>query len=55
MTITKELSFEKHMQQIYVKGRAKLKTLTRITPVINIQKKKVLMKTFLRLNLAIAY
>ena len=46
-----KLSFEKYIKQIYAKVRAKLKALARISPFMNIQKKKVLMKAFLRLSL----
>ena len=47
MTIDEKLNFEKHIEQIYVKAKAKLKALARIAPFMNIQKKKVLMmKTF---------
>ena len=41
-----EVSFEKHIEQIYTKARAKLKALARIAPFMNIQKKKVLMEAF---------
>ena len=46
VTIDTKISFEKHIEQIYVKARAKLKTLARITLFMNIQNKKVLMKAF---------
>ena len=46
MTIDAKLSFEKHIEQIYVKARTKLKALARIAPFMNIKKKKVLMKAF---------
>ena len=47
MTIDAKLSFEKHIEQIYVKARTKLKALARIAPFMNIKKKKVLMKAFM--------
>ena len=58
MTVDAKLCFEKHIKQSYAKATAKLKTLTRIAPFMNIQKKKkkkkkILMKAFLRLYLAI--
>ena len=46
VTIDAKLSFEKHIEQIYAKARAKLKALARIAPFMNIKKKKVLIKTF---------
>ena len=46
MTNDVKLSFEKHIEQIYAKTRAKLKALARIAPFMNINKKKVLMKAF---------
>ena len=46
VTIDTKLSFEKHIEQIYAKARAKLKALARIAPFMNIEKKKVLMKAF---------
>ena len=46
VTIDAKLSFEKHVEQIYARARAKLKALARIAPFMNIQKKKVLMKAF---------
>ena len=46
MTIDAKLSFEKHIEQIYAKTRAKLKALARIAPFMNIKKKRVLMKAF---------
>ena len=46
VTIDAKLSFEKHIEQIYPKARAKLKALARIAPLINIKEKKVLMKAF---------
>ena len=55
VTIDAKLSFEKHIEQIYAKARAKLKALARIAPFMNIKKKKVLMKAFLWLNLAAAH
>ena len=42
-----KLSFDKHMEQIYAKVRAKLKVLARIASFMNIQKKKVLMKALI--------
>ena len=53
--IDTKLSFEKHIEQIYAKARARLKALARIAPFINIKKKKVLMKAFLCLHLATAH
>ena len=44
VTIDAKLSFVKHIEQIYAKGRAKLKAWARIAPLMNIKKKKVLMK-----------
>ena len=44
VTIDAKLSFEKHIEQIYPKSRAKLKALARIAPYMNIKKRKVLMK-----------
>ena len=46
VTIDEKLSFEKHIEQIYAKARAKLKALARIAPFMNVDKKKVLMKAF---------
>ena len=46
MTIDANLSFEKHIEQIYAKARAKLKALAWIAAFMNIKKKKVLMKAF---------
>ena len=46
MTIDEKLNFVKHIKQIYAKARAKLKALARITPFMNIKKKRVLMKVF---------
>ena len=46
MTIDAKLSFEKHIEQIYAKARAKLKPLAWIAAFMNIKKKKVLMKAF---------
>ena len=42
VTIDAKLSFEKHIEQIYAKARAKLKALARIAPFMNIRKNKVL-------------
>ena len=44
VTIDAKLSFEKHIEQIYAKTRAKLKALARIAPFMNIKKKKIFMK-----------
>ena len=44
VAINAKLSFEKPIEQIYDKARAKLKALARTAPFININKKKVLMK-----------
>ena len=44
VTIDAKLSFVKHIEQIYAKARAMLKALARIAPLMNIKKKKVLMK-----------
>ena len=55
VTIEAELSFGKHIKQIDVKPRVKLKALARIALFMNIQKKKALMKAFLQLNLATAH
>ena len=46
VTTDAKLSFEKHIEQIYAKARAKLKALARIAPFMNIKKKRVLMKAF---------
>ena len=46
VTIDAKLSFEKHIEQIYPKARAKLKALARIAPFMNIKKRKVLMKAY---------
>ena len=46
VTIDTKLSFEKHIEQIYAKARAKLKALAKIAPFINLNKKKLLMKEF---------
>ena len=40
VTIDAKLSFEKHIEQICAKARAKLKALARIASFINIKKKK---------------
>ena len=55
VTIDAKLSFEKHIEQIYAKARAKLTALARIAPFMNIKKKKVLMIAFLWLNLVTAH
>ena len=55
MTTDAKLSFEKDINQIYAEARAKLKTLARIASYLIIKKKKVLLKHFLRLNLATAH
>ena len=39
-TIDTKLSFEKHIEQIYAKARAKLKALARIAPFMNMKKNK---------------
>ena len=39
-----KLSFEKHIEQIYAKAKAKLKGLARLAPFMRGNKKKVLMK-----------
>ena len=55
VTIDAKLSFEKHIEQIYAKARAKLKALTRIAPFMNIKKKIVLMKAlFMPTNLDVS-
>ena len=46
VTIDVKRSFEKHIQQIYAKTKAKLKALGRIASFINMNKKKVLVKVF---------
>ena len=46
VTIDAKLSFEKHIEQIYPKARAKLKALARIAPFMNFKKRKVLMKAY---------
>ena len=46
VTIDAKPSFEKHIEQLYAKARAKLKDLARIAAFMNIKKKKVLMKEF---------
>ena len=46
VTIDAKPSFEKHIEQIYAKARAKLKDLARIAAFMNIKKKKVLMTEF---------
>ena len=46
VTIDAKLSFEKHIEQIYAKARAKLKALARIAPFMNIKKKKYWWKHF---------
>ena len=46
VTIDAKLSFVEHIEQIYAKARTKLKALARIAPLMNIKKKKVLMKAF---------
>ena len=46
VTIDVKRSFEKHIQQIYAKTKAKLKALGRIASFINMNKKKVLVKYF---------
>ena len=46
VTTDAKLSFVKHIEQIFAKARAKLKALARIAPLMNIKKKKVLMKAF---------
>ena len=39
VTIDARVSFEKHIEQIYAKARAKLKALARIAPFLNIKKR----------------
>ena len=46
VTIDAKLSFEKHIEQIYPKARAKLKALARIAPFMNFKKRKALMKVY---------
>ena len=46
VTIDAKLSFQRHIEQIYAKAKAKLKALARIAFFMNIQKKKVLIKAF---------
>ena len=41
-----KLSFDKHIQQIYSRASATLKTLARMVPFINITKRKILMNAF---------
>ena len=44
--IDSKLSFDKHIQQICSRASAKLKALARITPFMNITKRKILMNAF---------
>ena len=46
VTIDAKLSFEKHIEKICTKAVAMLKALARIAPLMNIKKKKILMKAF---------
>ena len=46
VTIDSKLTFEKHIQQICAKASSKLKALARITPFMNIEKRKILMNAF---------
>ena len=55
VTVDAKLSFLEDIEKIYAKSRAKLKALARISLFLNIKKKKVLMKTFLWVNLATAH
>ena len=52
VTIHAKLSFEKHIEQIYTKARAKLAALAIIALFMNIQKKKVLIIAFLTAQLS---
>ena len=45
--INAKLSFEKHIERIFTKARAKLRTLVRISLSMNIEKMKFSMKKFL--------
>ena len=55
ITINIKLRFEKHIEQTYVKARAKLEALAIIAPFMNIKKKKVMMKAFFMDQLATAH
>ena len=43
-----KLSFENHINQLYSKVRAKIKTLARIGPFLNKRKRKLLMNAFFK-------
>ena len=46
VTLDSRLTFEKHIQQICSKASSKLKALARITPLMDIEKRKMLMNAF---------
>ena len=46
VTLDSRLTFEKHIQQICGKASSKLKALARITPLMDIEKRKILMNAF---------
>ena len=46
ITLDSRLTFEKHIEQICGKASSKLKALARITPLMDIEKRKILMNAF---------
>ena len=52
VTIDAKLSFEKYIEQIYAKTKAKLKALAKIASFMKTQKRKSWQKHFLQLSLA---
>ena len=46
VTLDSRLTFQKHIQQICGKTSSKLKALARITPLMDIEKRKILMNAF---------
>ena len=46
ITINSKLNFDRHIQQICSRANAKLKTLARIAPFMNITKRKILLNAF---------
>ena len=46
VTLDSRLTFEKHIQQICGKASSKLKALARVTPLMDTEKRKILMNAF---------
>ena len=47
ITIDKELKFDDHVNNLWKKACQKLNALARITPFMNIEKKRIIMKAFI--------